>query len=349
MAIGGHAPLWRWQRITADAAPMRLDPVDFTAIDGWASDDHRAALMCYLQSAKGAGLPLPPEELQDRVGARRFFEENFAPFRIAGDIGLLTAYFEPELKGSRTRSPAFDVPVYRRPPDLSPLPEGHPLTASCLTAGRKTDSGFEPYSTRADIEAGALQGRGLEILFLACPIEAFIMHVQGSGFVALNDGGSVRLTFDGKNGHPYTSIAKHLVAQGHLKAEDAHLEGMIDWLRAQPDPRLFLNRNESYIFFKELSASAEGPLGSSGAALQEGRSLAADPLYHPSGTLIWVSAPALNFEGAPFQRLLTVQDSGSAITGPQRGDVFAGMGVKAGRIAGRVRHECQFIILRPKR
>ena len=140
--------------------------------------------------------------LTDRGKARQFFEENFAPFRILAEPGLLTSYFQPVLKGSRSPSPAFPIPVYRRPADLKPLPLGHALTADGLTAARDAQGRFEPYFTRAEIDEGALAGRGLEILYLADAIEAFIMHVQGSGLIELDDGTEARLTFDGKNGAP---------------------------------------------------------------------------------------------------------------------------------------------------
>ncbi len=353
MAGKPQGELWRWQHSGAKPPPAQLERVEFGAIEGWTADDHCAAFECYLQTAGPTGQPLPGREkipglLKDREAARAFFEENFAAYRVLGAPGLLTAYFEPVLKGSRARSAAFPVPVYRRPLDLMPLPQGHPLTDLGLTAARKTARGFEPYFTRVEIQAGALAGRGLEILFLSDPVEAFVMHVQGSGLVQFGDS-PVRLTFDGKNGHAYTSVSKLLAGRGELTREDAHLEGTIAWLRARPERLDFLNENKSYIFFKELEHSATSPQGSSGAELQAGRSMAVDPLYHAPGTPIWVAAPELDFEAAPFRRLLVAQDTGSAITGPQRGDVFAGTGAEAGRVAGRVRHRSEFIALRPKR
>ncbi len=354
MAEEPQGELWHWQHSRAGAPPVRLEPVQFGEIGGWDADDHSAALKCYLQTAGQTAQPLPargeiPALLKDRDASRAFFEENFAAYRVLGAPGLLTAYFEPVLKGSRQRSAAFPVPVYRRPDDLTPLPQGHPLADLSFTAGRKTASGFEPYFTRGEIEAGALAGLGLEILHLADPVEAFIMHVQGSGMVQLDDGISVRLTFDGKNGHAYTSVSKVLVERGELLREDAHLNGTVAWLSAQRERLALLNENKSYIFFKEMERSATAPRGSSGAILDAGRSLAADPLHHAAGTPIWVAAPELVFEAAPFRRLLIAQDTGSAITGPQRGDVFAGTGAGAGRVAGRIRHSCEFIALRPKR
>lgn len=347
-----EGPLWRWQHSKVDVPALRLEPVSFDRIAGWSADSHCAALECYLRTACAAKLPVPENarlSLQDREKARAFFEESFTPLRVMDGPGLLTAYFEPVLKGSRKRSEAFAVPVYRRPPDLRPLPPGHPLAELGFTAAREATGALAPYPARAEIEAGALAGRGLEILFLSDSLEAFIMHVQGSGLVELDDGTVARLTFDGKNGHPYTSVAKRLIERGRLAPEDAHLEGMTAWLRGRPDLQLWLNENKSYIFFRELEQTAAAPRGSSGAELHPGRSLAADPLYHAMGTPIWVVAPELTFEGAPFRRLLTVQDTGSAIRGPRRGDVFAGMGQDAGRVAGRIRHGCEFFVLRPRR
>jgi len=352
--VAGNS-LWRWQHAQGAIAKPPARCVAFDEIRGWAEDDHCAALACYLRSVDLADAPLPKPEgsrvaalLADRAEARQFFEQSFAPFRVLAEPGLLTSYFQPMLKGSRTPSPAFTIPVYRRPANLKPLPLGHALTAGGLTAARDMQGRFEPYFTRAEIEAGALAGHGLEILYLADAIEAFIMHVQGSGHVELDDGTEARLTFDGKNGHPYTSVARRLVERGHLTAKDADLEGMISCLRAHPDPASFLQENRSYIFFKEMDPAEPSPKGSLGAQLYPGRSLAADPLCHTLGIPIWVAAPELLFDGCPFQRLLVAQDTGSAIKGAQRGDIFAGTGLEAGRVAGRIRHKCEFIVLQPR-
>jgi membrane-bound lytic murein transglycosylase A len=345
--------LWRWQHAKAGTPELRLEPVEFRSIHDWTADDHSAAFDCYLQSSDLSGFPLPPQHaLPCLLGAperaRAFFEDNFSAFRVLAAPGFLTSYFEPVLRGSLKSAPGFAVPVYRRPGELKPLPPGHPLTELSLTAGRDSAVGFEPYYTRAEIEAGALAGRGLELLYLADPVEAFVMHVQGSGLVELGNGTRIRVSFDGKNGHPYTSISKLLVERGQLKLEHADLDGLLAWLRAQSEPQAILNENKSYIFFKGLERSAVAPRASSGVELYSGRSLAADPLYHLAGTPIWVEAPELTFAGRPFRRLLVAQDTGSAIVGPQRGDVFAGTGPEAGRAAGRVRHRCAFIVLRPK-
>ncbi len=346
--MAGRGPVWLWQHNPLQGAePVSSEPIGFSAIPAWDEDDHAEALECYVRSLTVVGDPPLPKP-QSGESARSFFERHFVPHRIMGPAGLLTAYFEPVLRGSRRRSKVFNVPVYRRPPDLELLPAGHPLTGMNLTAGRVVNGSFEPYDTRAQIRAGSLEGKGLDILYLDDAIDAFVMHVQGSGIVQLDDGTAVRLAFDGKNGHPYTSIAKSLVARGALTLKDAHLEGMIAWLRASTDAEAVLDENRSYIFFKEEQESAEAHAGSLGVPLTKGRSLAADPLFHRLGTPIWVVAPELSFEGRPFRRLMIAQDTGSAIKGPQRGDVFAGQGAEAGRVAGHVRHACTFIALRPR-
>jgi len=347
--------LWRWQHAQAHIAKPPVEVETFAHIPGWVEDDHCAALACYLRSVDlaNAKLPKPAEDtlaalLMDRGEARQFFEKNFVPFRILTEPGLLTSYFQPVLKGSRTPSPAFSIPVYRRPADLTPLPFGHALIVNGLTAASDAQGRFEPYFTRAEIEEGALAGRSLEILYLADAIEAFIMHVQGSGLIELADGTEARLTFDGKNGHPYTSVAKCLIERGHLAAKDADLEGMVSWLRAHSNPTTLLHENKSYIFFKEMNPAEPGPKGSLGVQLSAGRSLAADPHYHMLGRPLWVSAPELVFAGQPFRRLVVAQDTGSAIKGAQRGDIFAGTGVEAARVAGQIRHKCEFIVMQPR-
>ncbi|WKW50198.1 murein transglycosylase A [Rhodomicrobium lacus] len=349
-----EAALWRWQHGGASSAVLSLEPLDFAEIPGWRDDNHADALACYLRSAALAPHLLrpagdPARFIADREAARVFFEAHFLPCRVNADQGLLTSYFEPVLQGSRRRSAAFPVPVYRHPADLALLPPEHPLATQGLSAARATAAGFEPYFTRGEIEAGALEDSENALLYLADAVDAFVMHVQGSGLVELDDGTRVRLTFDGKNGHPYTSISKWLIAHGKLAAADADLHGMKAWLRAKPGREAVLHENRSYIFFREMGASAAAPRGSSGVDLYPGRSLAADPAFHPAGTLLWVSAPDLIFEGKRFQRLTVAQDTGSAIKGPQRGDIFAGTGDAAGESAGVVRHSCDFIVLQPRR
>jgi membrane-bound lytic murein transglycosylase A len=339
------APLWSWQHGSAARVDVEPEAIAFADIDGWHGDDHSEALR-----ALASGTAAKSPQGLDRGEACAYIEANFAPFRVCDTPGLLTAYYEPEVRGSRRSSTRFSIPVYARPPELAPLPaDAVSLQADGLTAGVRTADGWAPYFTRREIEQGALAGRGLEILYLDDPLDAYLMHVQGSALVHLVEGGMVRLAFDGKNGHPYTSIGKLLIGMGLLDAKHATLDRLLDVLRSDmAQAQTFLHENKSYIFFREREETAAGPTGSSGSMLVAGRSLAVDPRYHAFGSLIWVAAPELCWEGAPFARLTVAHDTGSAIIGAQRGDLFCGTGAAAQQVAGAVRHEANFVLLRAR-
>lgn len=350
-------------------ADVSFEPVPFADLPAWAGDDHKAALGAFLKSCHcltssgeaGRDLARLCSEAisveQTAADARYFFESRFAPHRVvhARSHGLLTGYYEPVLEGSRRRHGPFQVPVYRRPPDLASLIDESLRGAAgdALTHARATADGrLVPYATRAEIESGALSGRGLELLYLADAVDAFFMHIQGSGLIELEDGSSVRLSYDGKNGHPYTSIGHHLVEAGAFSVEEVTLDSLKGWLRADPERgRQVMWQNESYIFFRELAgAEAQSALGAKGIPLTEGRSLAVDAGIHTLGMPIYVVAPGLTHAagGGPFQRLMIAQDVGSAIRGPERGDVYFGTGSEAGRRAGMTRHEGNFFVLLPR-
>jgi membrane-bound lytic murein transglycosylase A len=354
-----NIPLWRWQFGETERLPMAMSPMAFPHIDGWAEDDHAAALSA-LRLSLAASDELP--ELAERAAAlgiapsredaRRFFEAGFTPHLVTPqpEGAIVTGYFEPELRGSLERTPEFGVPVYGLPPDLVLItaenrPDGWPAD---LTGARETLAGLAPYFTRREIEEGALAGRGLELLYLADPAECFVMHVQGSGLVRLPDGQGVRLGFSGKNGHPYTSIGKVLVQRGELEAASATLDALLAWIRADAERgHRLMWENASFIFFHIRREVAEGP-SAHGVPLTPGRSLAVDPRYHRLGLPIWVEATGLADDtGQPFRRLMIAQDTGSAIRGPVRGDIFWGSGEAAGRIAGTTKHPCNFIVLIP--
>ena len=264
----------------------------------------------------------------------------------------MTGYYEPELRGSRTCDSRLKVPVYGRPDDLiSSLPESERARVNDRVTGfRATPRGDVSYYTRAEIDAGALAGRGLEILYVEDVVELFYMQVQGSGLVRLEDGKSIRLVYAGKNGHPYTSIARSLMMRNQLAADEIDMDTVKAWLRADAiRGHALMRENASYVFFREAEG-LEGPLGAEGVPLTPGRSLAIDTAYHALGTPVFVSSIGLRGPGGlPFRRLMIAQDVGSAIAGPQRGDIFFGTGDKAGSIAGRTRHTAEFHILVPKR
>jgi membrane-bound lytic murein transglycosylase A len=355
----------------------RVDPIlieiRFSDIVGWSEDNHLAALAVFARSlarsgnhppkARALGIDgealasiagsLEAGEVSDSAGARRFFEENFRPFRIAAS-GFVTGYFEPEVPASRTPSERFRVPIYRRPTDLvevngSNRPEGWD---SEVRFGRSTERGIEAYDDRAAIENGALSGRDLELAYVEHPVDAFFIHVQGSARLRFEDGGLARIGFDGKSGHSYTSIGRLAVERGLVKREAADKDGLEAWLKAHPhEARALMHENRSFIFFRETEQDEdEGPLGAAGVPLTPFRSLAVDRTLHTFHTPIWVDAAGLadpEREHAPFCRLMLAEDTGSAIVGPARGDIFFGSGAKAGSRAGRVRHQATMIALVP--
>lgn len=358
-------------------ARVTFEAVSFSALPGWEEDEHSAAFGAFLKSgerlAKAAddgslpdldrwarllGIIRSALDLPGQANdARAFFETHFVPHRVvhARSHGLLTGYYEPVLAGSRVPNGRYHVPVYRRPPDLVNLMDESMRGAAgkALTHARRTEDGRHlPYYTRSEIESGALSGRNLELLYLEDPVDAFFMHIQGSGLVTLPDGSHVRVSYDGKNGHPYTSIGRYLVDSGLFRADEVSLETLKQWLRADPERgRQVMWQNASYIFFRELSgADAQSALGVMGIPLTAGRSLAVDASVHLIGTPIYVVAPDLARAGerGTFRRLMIAQDVGSAITGPERGDIYFGSGSEAGDQAGRTRHAGSFFVLLPR-
>jgi membrane-bound lytic murein transglycosylase A len=341
---------------------ITLRPVSFAELPGWSNDDQHKAFGALLKSCRllpsadatrAAALALG--EGIDRKTAREFFEAKYTPNTVEGSDtkGLVTAYYEPEVRGSRKKSGTFQVPVYGRPADLitiSPETERARFNDE-ITGFRDTPEGRMPYYTRAEIWDGALQGRGLELLYLDDSVELFYMQVQGSGVVHLTDGSRMRLSYGGKNGYPYTSIGKLLVDRGEIVQGAANMEAVKAWLHADPARgRALMEENRSYVFFRELDSGNDAPLGAEGVPLTPGRSLAVDSAYHKLGLPIYVTAPDLDDEaGKPFCRLMIAQDVGSAIRGPERGDIYFGTGEAAGAIAGGVAHPARFFILLPKR
>ncbi|HEX3871621.1 MAG TPA: MltA domain-containing protein, partial [Pirellulales bacterium] len=260
---------------------VSFQPISFGDLPGWSDDDHLAAWKAFLASCKPAlkagareaksGNAGSPQALLDvcsravaiaksktaqtRQGARHFFETYFQPHRVVGGDpqGLLTGYYEPLIKGSRTSDATFKVPVYRRPPDLVNMVDESERGAKSgsFTHQRKTEHGLEPYLTRANIEQGGLSGQGLEIMYLKDPVDVFFMQVQGSGRIELPNGEKVRLTYDGKNGYAYTSIGKALIDDGVMTAEEMSLRSLKQWLKADKErARPVMWKNQSYVFFK---------------------------------------------------------------------------------------------------
>lgn len=288
----------------------------------------------------------------DDATARTFFEEWFRPYAAGnGDrrSGLFTGYYEVELKGSRAPDAAFPTPLYRKPSDLVmvDLAEFSDRWKGERTAGRVVDGRLRPYEDRAAIEAGSLAGKGLELLWAADPIAVFFLHIQGSGRVTFPDGGQMRVGYAGQNGHRYVAIGKELIDRGELKREEVSLQTIRAWLQAHPDQAAALmNRNPSYVFFQELSG--DGPNGAQGVALTPGRSLAVDAKFLPYGAPVWLDAEDPLEPSQRLRRLMVAQDTGGAIRGPVRGDVFWGHGLEAERKAGVMKSPGEYYLLLPK-
>lgn len=358
----------------------KLEPATFSDLPGWDTDDHLAALKTFLKScdavARMAGKSasgktrsqchVPVGELastcraaQDlksltKAKAKTFFETHFTPHRVVQtkSAGLLTGYYEPVLEGSRTRQGKFQTPVYKRPTDLTNVVDEADRASkqTGFTHLRKTSTGeTSPYPTRAEIEQGALAGKGLELLYLEDPVEVFFMHIQGSGRIHLTDGTTVRINYDGKNGYPYTSIGRYLIDNKILPANKMSMQALGKWLREdKARGQQIMWQNKSFIFFREIG-DTDGPMGAMSVPLTPGRSLAVDTGFHTLGTPIYLSVPDLSHatKGSGFNRLMVAQDVGSAIKGPERGDIYFGSGASAGKIAGTTRHQGNFFVLLP--
>jgi membrane-bound lytic murein transglycosylase A len=360
-------------------ANITYEPLPFAQVPGWDQDDHTAAFKAFLKSCdrllktareRGSGdraassaaalaacaLARDQKGPITRAGAKAFFEENFAAFSVVhnGPKGLLTGYYEPLVEGSRTPQGAFQTPIYKRPPDLVNLVDEtkRGSDAAKLTHVRKTDKGTEPYFTRAQIEQGALAGRGLELVYVADAVDVFFLQVQGSGRIKLTDGSIMRIHYDGKNGHPYSSIGRYLIEKGLLAADKVSMGALKRWLKADPERgKQVMWHNASYVFFRELTGEeAKAPRGAMNAPLTPGRSLAVDPGYHALGLPIFVSGFGMTHinKAGVFNRLMVAQDVGSAIKGPERGDIYFGSGEAAGRLAGVTKHTGKFIVLLPR-
>jgi membrane-bound lytic murein transglycosylase A len=296
----------------------------------------------------------------DDAALRRLIESELQPVAVIGDgkpEGLFTGYYEPLVRGSRQKQGVYVTPLYRQPPDLVQvdLGEFRDSLKGQRIAGRVRDGRLRPYEDRGQIDAGALNNKNLELVWLDDASDAFFLQVQGSGLVQLDTGARLRVGFAAQNGHPYVAIGRVMIDRGTLTREDVSMQAIRAWLRANPSaaPEL-LRQNPSYVFFRELPApkdDLDGPPGAQGVALVPGRSLAVDRSHFALGLPVWVAAtrPAeTSADAVPFQRLMVAQDTGGAIRGAVRGDVFWGAGAPAENIAGRMKHPGRTWLLLPK-
>lgn len=348
-----------------------LSEIAFADMPGWTADDPTLALAAFRASCRGiaadserfsrfTGFGSPDAWVKvcaaaaKASDARTFFEANFRAMRAseagAAD-GKVTGYYEPELKGSRTRSAAYPAPVYARPGDLVMADPAafRVLLRGERLAGKVIEGTLVPYETRAEIEAAGLAGRAEPLLYLPSTVDAFFLQVQGSGRVTLVDGGAVRLNYAAQNGQKYTAIGAALIAEGAIPREKMSMQAIRAWLAANPARASeVMNLNASYVFFRELPLDdpALGPPGGEGVALTPGRSLAVDSRLYPYGLPIFVTATGTG--AGDIARLMIAQDTGGAIRGVVRGDIFFGWGDAAEAAAGETNAPANFVVLVPR-
>jgi membrane-bound lytic murein transglycosylase A len=284
---------------------------------------------------------------------KQFFEENFMPYAVAAGTegeGLFTGYYEAALKGSRTREGSYQYPLRSRPDDLVMVQLGdfrEELKGQRI-AGRVKNGNLKPYETHAEINAGKLPPEQDKILvWVDSPIDAFFVQIQGSGVVALNDGGLMRIGYAGQNGHPYYAVGRELVKNGELTKENVSMQSIRNWMQNNPDKaRYLMETNKSYVFFEEVKS--EGPKGGEGIGLTPMRSLAIDHSIIPYGLPVWLSADHPIPSQGELNRLMITQDTGGAIRGPVRGDFFWGYGTQAEKLAGDMKSQGRYWFLLPK-
>jgi membrane-bound lytic murein transglycosylase A len=368
-----------------DREPIRFpdtqyEPVDWADLDGWDSDDHAAAFATFLASCRtldvkqrhGRELTAIPAALKDicerareaipldEAGAQKFFEDNFRPIRInkLGDAaGFLTGYYEPIIPGSRVPTGEFTAPLYRRPPNLVAAGRrklGDAFPSKGVFVGRRVGRRkIVPYYDRGQIEDGALDGWHLEICYLRDQVDVLFAQIQGSARVRLEDGTILRVNYDSHNGWPYTPVGRALVANKIMTSDQVSMQSIRDWMEANPDQAKDIRRqNKSYVFFRITDLATEDEaVGGEGVQLVPGRSIAVDRSLHAYGTPFFIQAdlPIANDKAATkFDRLVIAQDTGSAIIGPARADIYFGAGDEAARIAGRIKNPGEFVMLLPR-
>jgi membrane-bound lytic murein transglycosylase A len=372
---------------SGEAAPIKFanaqyEPVDWAALDGWADDDHATAFAAFLESCRALNANRQPTATPETIkiadalkpvcargfaavplegdGARKFFEDNFRPLHISklGDTdGFLTGYYEPIIDGSRVPTGEFTAPLYRRPPNLvvsgrRKLGDVFPSKGVKvgLRVGRRK---IVPYYDRAAIEDGALDGWHLEICWLRNQVEVLFAQIEGSARIRLEDGSILRVNYDAHNGLPYTPVGRVLVDRKIMAKDEVTMQRIRDWMEANPDQAKDVRaQNKSYVFFRITDlATTDEAVGGEGVPLMPGRSIAIDRALHAYGTPFFIAAdlPIANDKGGTkFRRLMFAQDTGSAIVGPARADIYFGAGDEAARIAGRIRNPGQFVVLLPR-
>jgi membrane-bound lytic murein transglycosylase A len=359
-----------------DSPSVHYTKIELAALPAWNSDQVSKALpalkrSCRKRRRQSDITTIAPAEIGGTVAAwrgaceallqlsdssgdsvfRDFLLTWFDAYEVRNDQGdgLFTGYFEPELNGSLERRHGFDTPLLARPSDLVLVNLGDwrkDLRGERI-AGRLRSGRLIPYESRSEIESGGLGDNAETLVWLDDPIDTFFLHIQGSGRIKLDNGDVLRVGYDGHNGHVYYPIGRYLVESGELDRDVVSLQTIRDWLRRHPDQmRSVMDRNPSYIFFRTIDG--EGPIGAQGVALTAGRSLAIDRRYIPLGAPVWLDVDYPDESGRPLQRLVVAQDTGGAIKGVVRGDVFWGHGAIAAEKAGPMAASGRYYVLLPK-
>lgn len=352
----------------------QIEPLAWHQIDGWMKDHHAEAFATFLASCKPilrssekarASRPEAYRALYDVCGravtqvpvddaaARAFFEKNFRAVRMSTlgeQAGFFTGYYEPIVEGARLPSDKYTVPLYRRPPNM--ITQRLRMSGKQGKAGKRAVKRTAPFYDRAQIEDGALAGRDLEIVYLKDPIDGFFAEIQGSVRVRLEDGSVIRLNYASGNGHAYTAVGRFLIERGIVSKEEMSMQKIREFMEANPEEGKALRRlNRSYVFFRETDLSEyEEAIGAQGLPLTASRSIAVDRRLHTYGMPVFIDVTLPIQSEKPdtrFSRLMIAQDTGGAIVGPARADIYLGAGEEAARAAGRFKHFGQFVMLVP--
>lgn len=358
-----------------DDTRLVLRKTSYDRLQGWHEDTMETALEAFKTSCDRILKNNPEKQFSDLPEAglykdwqapcntlaggsyrnpRAFFETWFQPYRVTdggyADEGLFTGYYEIELRGATFRAGDYRYPLLKKPRDLVMVDLGafREDLKGRRVAGRVINGRLRPYETRAQIERGALSLENARPLaWVNDPVDAFFLHIQGSGRIKLEDGSIMRVGYDGQNGHVYYAIGRELVQRGELSQEDVSLQSIKAWLRNHPlQAQALMEQNPSYVFFRELEG--DSPLGAEGVALTAGRSLAVDNAYIPYGAPVWVNIDKPLPTEERVQRLMIAQDTGGAIRGVVRGDVFWGHGEYAEKMAGHMKSQGKMWMLLPK-
>ena len=350
------------ESVPGEEAPTLL-AVSWQEVSGWQQDNPSLAFGAFLKSC--SALRWRPQwqascqeaiamEHASEAEVRAFFESNFVPHQVSqsngSSEGLLTGYYVPDLKGSRTASSDYRFPLYQRPDDLLviDLSDVYPDLGNYRLRGRVEENRVVPYWGREDIDGQAQPLAGQELFWVDDPVEVFFLHIQGSGRILLDNGERVMVNYADQNGHPYRSIGKYLIDRGAMTRDQMSMQNIRSWVRNNPSEMgNVLNQNPSYVFFRELDGDVKSPPGALGVPLTPGRSLAVDRRHIPLGAPVFVETTWPNSDKT-LQRLMMAQDTGGAIKGRIRGDFFWGMGEQAGEQAGRMKQTAKFWVFLPR-